>query len=113
MDTRGAVEVDQMVTDWRRRMIPQESLVRMATGNDPHLAATLEHLRRMAHHYDKAMEVLGIDTETRRKVLSIVLLGDPSGLEAIERHRVEQLMERAAMLASPAPINLNPLWKES
>lgn len=113
MDTRGAVEVDRMITEWRRRIVSPDSLLRMATGNDPQLAATLEHLRRMAHHYDKAMELEGIDADKRHRVLSMVLLGDPSGLEAMERYRVEQLYKEALMHAAPAPINLNPLWKES
>lgn len=95
MDTHGAVEIDRMVGEWRHRMMPADPQLRQQTLSDPYHAAMQEHLRRMAHHYDEAMRLEGISSETRERVLSMVLLGDPSGLENLAAHRVEQLYKTA------------------
>lgn len=89
--------IDRTVGEWRRRMAPQDPQIRGAILNDPYQAAHLEHIRRMAHVYDQAMRLAGIDYETRRRVLSMVLLGDPSGLENLAALRVEKLYKDALL----------------
>lgn len=96
MDERDGVAVDRMVSEWRSRVEPTDPGLRQSMHNDAWHAAALEHIRRLCHFYDRAMELEGIDADTRRRVLSMVLLGDPSGLEALERQRIESLLATAS-----------------
>lgn len=105
---RPGVHVDEIVGEWRRRMAPPDDALARAISNDPYHQATLEIIRRTCRHFDRAMELEEIPEETRRRVLSIVMLGDPSGLDDLEARRIEKLYESMLLNSPPRPIYFNP-----
>lgn len=104
--------VDQVVAEWRKRMEPQSPELKQAAHSDAFHHAQLEIIRRTCHMYDRAMELEGIDAEKRRRILSFVLLGDPSGLEMLESQRIEQMCKQMLEYSTPsvwAP-GIKPGW---
>lgn len=106
MDTYGAVQVDRIVGTWRKRMVSPDPQISGAIRDDPCQAAYLEHIRRTCHMYEEAMRLEDIPESTRERVLSMVLLGDPSGLENLAALRNEQLLKTAMQYLTPSPIFL-------
>lgn len=88
-------KIDEMWGTWQTRMTPIDARLKQAQYNDPWHTAQLELVRRFAHFYEQAMELEGIPEETRRRVLSMVLLGSPDGLDIMARQHIEQLYKDA------------------
>lgn len=107
----GTREIDGMVGQWRERMTPVSPEMRRAHLNDPWHHTMLEMMRRFAHIYDRAMELEDVPEETRQRVLSMVLLGSPDGLESLAYKRAEQLYEEAILSSPPRPVYFNPYNK--
>lgn len=100
--------IDAMVGKWRERMTPQSEELRRAQLNDPWHHMMLEMMRRFAHIYDEAMRLEDIPEETRQRVLSIVLLGAPDGLESLAYVRAQSLYEQAILQLPPTPFTFVP-----
>lgn len=105
MDPR---EIDTMVAKWRDRITPRDPKTAGALLNDAHHMVMLEMMSRFAHIYDQAMQLEDVPEKTRKRVLSMVLLGDPSGLEQIAAQRMEHLYQDMLMRTPPRPIYFNP-----
>lgn len=94
-------DIDEMWANWQVRMTPTDPRLKQAQWEDPWYTAQMEMVRRAAHHYQEAMELEGVPEETRRRVLSMVLLGSPDGLDILARQHLEQLYKDA--LSSKLP----------
>lgn len=100
--------IDSMWGQWRQRMEPQDEAMREAQLKDPWHHTMIEMMRRFAHMYDEAMRLEDVPEETRRRVLSMVLLGSPDGLESLAYVRTKQLYHDALMHVPPRPIYFGP-----
>lgn len=101
-------DIDSMVYSWRERMMPVSPQMRRAQMEDAYYQSTWEMMRRFAHMYDEAMRLEDVPEETRQRVLSMVLLGSPDGLESLALERVEHLYKEAILQAPARPIYFNP-----
>jgi hypothetical protein len=88
-------DIDEMWGNWQNRIAPIDPRLQHAQYNDPWHVAQLEMVRRMAHQYDAAMELEDVPEATRRRVLSMVLLGSPDGLDTLARHHAQELYREA------------------
>lgn len=99
-------EIDSMWAEWAQRMTPQSEELRFAQMNDSWHHAHMELMRRYAHIYEEAMCLEGISDESRKRVLSMVLLGSPDGTDALARQRLQDLYKDAlATLQAPASMS--------
>jgi hypothetical protein len=101
MDHQG---IDNMVSAWRKRLEPLDPVLRRAQMDDPWHHTMLEMMRRYAHMYDEAMHLEDVPEATRQRVLSMVLLGGPDGLESLAYVRAKELYTEAVMKLPPEPV---------
>jgi hypothetical protein len=101
-------DIDEMWGNWQNQIAPIDPRLQHAQYNDPWHVAQLEMVRRMAHQYDAAMELEDVPEVTRRRVLSMVLLGSPDGLDALHRQMLTKELYEAINLQPPRPIYFNP-----
>lgn len=100
--------VDDMWAAWQRRMAPKDPQMAAAQHDDALHHTMLEMMRRFAHMYDAAMRLEDVPDSTRDRVLSMVLLGSPDGLESLAYKRAERLYQEAILSAPPTPIYFSP-----
>lgn len=100
--------IDAMVGQWRDRMTPVDDEMRRAQLNDPWNHTMWEMMRRFAHFYDEAMRMEDVPEDVRRRVLSMVLLGSPDGLESLALANAQRLYKEALLQLPPRPIYFGP-----
>lgn len=105
-------DIDEMWGTWQARMAPVDPRLQQAQYDDPWHTAQMEMVRRAAHHYQEAMELEGVPEETRRRVLSMVLLGSPDGLDILARQRLEQLYKDALAKMPPMQVFDTEKWRK-
>ena len=101
-------QIDSMWGQWRNRMEPKDEAMRRAQFDDPWHHTMLEMMRRFAHMYDEAMQLEDVPEKTRQRVLSMILLGAPDGLESLAYVRAAKLYEEALLQLPPRPIYFGP-----
>lgn len=98
MDYLREVEISQAV---------ERSLAGDVAKDDPWGHAQLEIIRRLCVAFEDAMRLEGVPRETRDRVRSTVLLGDPEGIEDLHRRELEML-QSVILSAPPREIYFNP-----